>query len=417
MIGDAQPDLIKILLLQIGVNLYFMIKDFQMDFCGKIDVIWKHFQRHSTFRIDPIPWRRPWKETSLSHRTSKWENFIVKWGTPEAKKTSEKTASWTLTMDPSSSRFLWRTLRMWIHIQWPQRIRWRRAVRRTTTGWHSWGRSTKDSQSKRQSWIAIDLRQKGGSWSFRCKSGLHLLELWTMRTYIDPVDIICACRPQLRRVAVLHLILQNGKVLPRPMLLRLYKAIDDYNRYKKREGQRPKLGLHMTEPHLGDCWHPGNSRCSPRTGGKSKAQACSQILCQTECRARSSNIIPFGDLIRINRSSTQAASHTSSWKRRGKRLRWKGWRIRSPWRRLELYWWRKPTTVTSHNLCIGPLMLGDDGCNHCSRLNSMSLRVTSERNMSRLIFFRHNLSTWKSVLRATICSGLSAWSMGGNVRF
>ena len=33
-------------------------------------------------------------------------------------------------------------------------------------------------------------------------------------------------------------------------MLRLYKAIDDYNRYKKREGQRPNWGLHMTEAHL-----------------------------------------------------------------------------------------------------------------------------------------------------------------------
>ena len=49
--------------------------------------------------------------------------------------------------------------------------------------------------------------------------------------YIAPVDIICACRPQLRREAALHLMLQNEKVLPRPMLPRLHKAIDDYNRY------------------------------------------------------------------------------------------------------------------------------------------------------------------------------------------
>ena len=68
--------------------------------------------------------------------------------------------------------------------------------------------------------------------------------------YIDPVDLICACRAQLRRVAVLHLILQNEKILPRPMLIRLCKAIDDYNRYKQREGQRPNWGLHMTEAHI-----------------------------------------------------------------------------------------------------------------------------------------------------------------------
>ena len=55
MIGDAQPDLIKILLLQIGTNLNFMIKHVQMNFCGKIEVLWKHFQRNSKFRIDLDP--------------------------------------------------------------------------------------------------------------------------------------------------------------------------------------------------------------------------------------------------------------------------------------------------------------------------------------------------------------------------
>ena len=51
MIGGAQPDLINILLLQIGTNLYFMIQHFQINFCGKIEVLWKHFNRNSKFRI------------------------------------------------------------------------------------------------------------------------------------------------------------------------------------------------------------------------------------------------------------------------------------------------------------------------------------------------------------------------------
>ena len=66
----------------------------------------------------------------------------------------------------------------------------------------------------------------------------------------EPVDIICACRPQLRRIAVMHLILQNGKQLPHPMALRLFKAIEEYNNQKQRDDQRPKWGLHMTEAHV-----------------------------------------------------------------------------------------------------------------------------------------------------------------------
>ena len=37
MMGDAQPDLIKILLLQMGVNLYSLVKQFHRNFYGKID--------------------------------------------------------------------------------------------------------------------------------------------------------------------------------------------------------------------------------------------------------------------------------------------------------------------------------------------------------------------------------------------
>lgn len=66
---------------------------------------------------------------------------------------------------------------------------------------------------------------------------------------LNPVDILCACRPQLRRIAVMHLILQNGKQLPRPLLLRLCDAIEEYNRSKRRDDQRPRWGAHMTEAH------------------------------------------------------------------------------------------------------------------------------------------------------------------------
>ena len=55
---------------------------------------------------------------------------------------------------------------------------------------------------------------------------------------------------RMQATTVLHLILQNEKILPRPMLMRLYTAMDDYNRYKQREGQKPNWGLHMIEAHI-----------------------------------------------------------------------------------------------------------------------------------------------------------------------
>ena len=48
----------------------------------------------------------------------------------------------------------------------------------------------------------------------------------------------------------MHLILQNGRQLPHPMVIRLFDAIDQYNNSKQREDQRPRWGLHMTEAHV-----------------------------------------------------------------------------------------------------------------------------------------------------------------------
>ena len=67
---------------------------------------------------------------------------------------------------------------------------------------------------------------------------------------LNPVDIVCALRPPLRRISLLHLILQNGRQLPRPLLQKLYDAIDDYNHIKQREDQRPRWGIHLTEAHI-----------------------------------------------------------------------------------------------------------------------------------------------------------------------
>ena len=41
LIGDAQPELIKVFLLQMGVNLFQMSKHFHRNFCGKIETAWQ----------------------------------------------------------------------------------------------------------------------------------------------------------------------------------------------------------------------------------------------------------------------------------------------------------------------------------------------------------------------------------------
>ena len=65
--------------------------------------------------------------------------------------------------------------------------------------------------------------------------------------FLDPLDITRACRPDYRRIAVLHLILQNGIILPDTLMTKLIKAIDDCNKSKQRDVQRPQCGTHLSE--------------------------------------------------------------------------------------------------------------------------------------------------------------------------
>ena len=51
LIGDAQPELIKIFLLQMGVNLFQMSKSYHRNFCGDIETAWKQFQSNNQIRI------------------------------------------------------------------------------------------------------------------------------------------------------------------------------------------------------------------------------------------------------------------------------------------------------------------------------------------------------------------------------
>eukprot|EP00435_Cladocopium_sp_Y103_P073251 s103_g43.t1 len=58
--------------------------------------------------------------------------------------------------------------------------------------------------------------------------------------YMNPVDLLCACRADYRRLAVIHMCLQNGLIVPRALQQRLYDAIQESNQRKNRETQRPQ---------------------------------------------------------------------------------------------------------------------------------------------------------------------------------
>ena len=55
LIGDAQPELIKVFLLQMGVNLFQMSKQFHRNFCGRIETAWQYFQSNNQLRMDLDP--------------------------------------------------------------------------------------------------------------------------------------------------------------------------------------------------------------------------------------------------------------------------------------------------------------------------------------------------------------------------
>eukprot|EP00435_Cladocopium_sp_Y103_P047933 s1604_g14.t1 len=70
--------------------------------------------------------------------------------------------------------------------------------------------------------------------------------------YMNPVDLICACRFDHRRLAVIHMCMQNGMQVLRAHQQRLFDAIDEWNREKNRDNQRPQWAF-FTCPHYGDC--------------------------------------------------------------------------------------------------------------------------------------------------------------------
>ena len=105
LIGDAQPDLIKIFLLQMGVNLFNMSKQFHRNFCGKIETAWQYFQSNHKFRMDldpKVPYLREDDDGNLIEPDDEQmrEFYKRRWKPqgPRARMTWEKMDSSTLIM-------------------------------------------------------------------------------------------------------------------------------------------------------------------------------------------------------------------------------------------------------------------------------------------------------------------------------
>ena len=304
MIGDAQPELIKILLLQMGLNLLKMYKQFHRNFCGTYETAWQHFQMNQQFRLDLDP-KVPYlgedddgnliepsdeQMQDLYHQIGKPEHkddvgedgFVNAYrGSLVFKKLLIYILECGYVFDDLQNMFIDENTE-----QLKKGDTAEKEMRKSSAA-----REALDRQSTFVRRVIVGAYRVNAVYFFRNVDFQNTATL-------NPVDILCACRPHLRRISVMHLILQNdGKQLPRPLLFRLYDAIEDYNKSKQRDDQRPRWGIHMSEAHLiaiADTQIPQEIRreSSASAKGKSKATPKPSAVASAKSSSSTSTLRP-----------------------------------------------------------------------------------------------------------------------------
>ena len=293
-IGDAQPELIKILLLQIGLHILRIYRIFQRNFCGNCETAWQHFQQNKKFRMDldsKVPYLGEDENGELIEPTAQQmrelyhevgrpdqkddigeEGFVnAYYGAIVLKRLVVYTLECGYTYEDLLNIFVDEDIEKLAKSD-TSRDEMRKAAN---------AREALDRQDTLVRRIIAGAYKVNAVYFFRNVDFQDTITL-------NPVDIVCALRPPLRRISVLHLILQNGRKLPRPLLQKLYDAIEDYNNIKQRDDQRPRWGIHMSEAHLiaiADTPVPadrervtpvaGKSKAAPKLGSVAKAKASS----------------------------------------------------------------------------------------------------------------------------------------------
>ena len=279
-IGDAQPELIKILLLQIGFHILRIYRIFQRNFCGNCETAWQHFQQNKKFRMDldsKVPYLGEDENGELIEPTAQqMRELYHEVGRPEHKDdigeegfvnayygaiVLKRLVVYTLECGYTYEDLL--NIFVDEEIEKLAKSDTSRDEMRKATN----AREALDRQDNLVRRIIAGAYKVNAVYFFRNVDFQDTITL-------NPVDIVCALRPPLRRISVLHLILQNGRQLPRPLLQKLYDAIEDYNNIKQRDDQRPRWGIHMSEAHLiaiADTPVPANRERVTPVAGKSKA--------------------------------------------------------------------------------------------------------------------------------------------------
>ena len=296
MIGDAQPELIKILLLQIGLNILRIYKQFHRNFCGTQETAWQYFQLNQQFRLDldpKVPYLGEDGDGNLIEPSDEQMGELYRRiGKPEQRDdigedgfvnayhgslVFKKLVTYVLecgyTFDDLQTLFIDENIAQ---------------LKKGDTTEEEMKKSANARESlDRQSTMVR--RIIAGAYKVNAVYFFRNVDFQNAAT-LNPVDILCACRPQLRRISVLHLILQNGRQLPRPLLSKLYDAIED-NNIKQRDDQRPRWGIHMSEAHLtaiADTHVPPEARREPNAPASGKSKAAPKPSAVTKAKASSS---------------------------------------------------------------------------------------------------------------------------------
>ena len=279
MIGDAQPDLIKILLLQMGEPIQSDQTVPSEFLLGRLKRLGNIFRRTREFRIDldpKVPYLGEDDDGKLIEPTDEQMRELYRQvGNPNSKE------------DIGEDGF--------VHAYHGSLIFKRLVIYILECGY---GANDLQDMFGGEQFEGLNTPEEEAKKTLRARESLEIRSTFIRRVLgeaygvnavyfsrnvnylntvtLDAVDILCACRPQVRRIAVMHLILQNGRQLPRPLIIRLFDAIDDYNNSKHREHQRPKWGLHMTEAHvmaIADTPVPPDLMQETAASAKAKAKA------------------------------------------------------------------------------------------------------------------------------------------------
>ena len=289
VIGDAQPELIKILLLQMGNNLLRIHRHYCLNFCeNSIETAWQHFQTVNAYRFDldpKVPYLGedengdPKEPTDDQMRELYWnicdpedknnlgpDGFTCAYyGSLIFKKliTYILECGFTYTdMQNALGEGVGDTLRLKDTAEEEKK-------------------KSEEARAKMDGQAYFVRRVIAGAYGVNAVYFFRNVEYQNSIT-LNPVDILCASRPQCRRIAVMHLILQNGMQLPQALMDRLTDAINTYNKSKKRDNQRPKWGTHLSEHHIaaianfaaGDAPQPGpKAKPMPKPSAKPPGQS------------------------------------------------------------------------------------------------------------------------------------------------